>query len=195
MKQGAKAVLFSGLIVCTFPSAALSECIMRTTSLTRVVGKIDDVADIRPLVSPSFNNERRCAISARVLYRGNWHTVYSDYTGPVEVGDRELCVNAVELAVRQFLASKEAKLLHSEQQMVCSDEPEIKVRPVQKGEVVRISEVLPHPEKQAAFALKGVECRWFIEPAGSGTNYYRWQGVVCRTGRRDSGEWTVVDKF
>ena len=195
MKQGTTTVLLASLIACAIPGAAYSECIMRTTSLTRVVGKVDDVADIRPLLSPSFNNERRCAISARVLYRGSWHTVYSDYTGPVSVGDRDLCSNAVELGVRQFLASKEAKLLHSDQQMVCSDEPEIKVRPVQKGELVRISEVAPHPEKPDPFAVKGVECRWFIEPAGSGATYYRWQGVVCRTGRRDSGEWTVVDKF
>jgi len=188
---GVLAILFGSAV----SGAVYSDCIMRTTSLTKVAGKIDDIADIRPLVSPSFNDERRCAISARVEYRGKWHTIYADYAGPDEVGDQELCVNAVEIGVRQFLASKEAKLLRSDQQMVCSDESEIKMRPVQVGEVVRISEVMPHPEKTAPFAVKGVECRWFIEPSGSGANYYRWQGVVCRTGRRDSEEWTVVDKF
>ena len=168
---------------------------MRTTSVTKVVGQVDDIANIRPLISSSFNNQRKCSISARVQYKGAWHTVYSDYTGDPAIGDRELCVNAVELGVRQFLASKEAKLLHSDQQMVCSDEPEIRNRPVQKGEVILLSEVTPHPERQGSFLYKGTECRWFVETTAGGKDLRQWQGVVCKIGRPGAEEWTVVDKF
>ena len=188
MSKKMLAVLIGAIIA----TAANAECIMRTSSVTKVVGKIEDIADIRPLVSPTASNERQCSIRARVQYKDDWHTIYADYTGPAEVGDQELCLNAVELGVRQFLASKEAKLMHSEQQMVCSDEPVTKIRPVQKFEVVRISEVRPHPNKPVPFLVKGVECRYFIEP---GTNSKVWEGVVCRTGRKDAEEWLVVDKF
>lgn len=182
------------MIALSLSSAVHSECVMRTSSLAKVAGKLDQIADIRPLVSPSFNGELKCSVSVRVAYKGQWFTAYGDYTGDPKIGQEELCINAVEIAARQFLASKEAKLLHSDQQMVCSDEPEIKVRPVEKGEVIRLSEVNLQPGKPP-FLYKGSECKWFIETTVDAKDLYQWNGIVCRTGRASSDDWTVVDKF
>jgi len=171
--------------------AAQADCIMRTTSLTKVVGKIDEIADIRGMATASSNQETKCSISARVQYKGQWHTVYGDYTGPTEVGDQELCVNAVEISVRQFLASKESKLMHVEQQMTCSDEEPIKTHSVNVGDVIRLSEVVPHPDKPS-FINKNRVCRWFIEDSIKKNDTYLWQGVVCL---QRGDDWIVVDKF
>jgi hypothetical protein len=185
------AAMVVGLFVST---AAHSECVMRTSSLTKVVGKLSQIADIRPMVSPSFNGELKCSVSVRVEYKGQWFTAYGDYTGDPQIGQDELCVNAVEIAARQFLASKEAKLLHSDQQMICSDEPAIKQRSVEKGEIIRLSEITLHPDKRP-FTYKGTECKWFIETTVVTNDLYQWNGVVCKTSRPGSDDWTVVEKF
>ena len=190
MKTGIAALLIGLSISC----AAHSECVMRTSSLTKVVGKLDQIADIRAVATPTFNGELKCSVSLRVEYKGQWFTAYGDYTGDPAIGERELCVNAVEIAARQFLASKEAKLMHSDQQMFCSDEPEIKVRPVNKGEVIRLSEVSINHDKPS-FNYKGAECQWFVETTIGAKDLYQWNGIVCKTGRPGSDDWTVVDKF
>ena len=189
-----KTTIATLIIGLSISSTAYSECVMRTSSLTKVAGQLEQIADIRPLVSPSFNGELKCSVSLRVSYKGQWFTAYGDYSGDPKIGQEELCVNAVEIAARQFLASKEAKLLHSDQQMVCSDEPEIKVRPVEKGEVIRLSEVNLQSNKPA-FLFKGAECRWFVETTVDAKDLYQWNGIVCKTGRPGSDDWTVVDKF
>lgn len=189
MNKKLLAVLIGSLIA----TGAAAECILRSNATTQITGKVDDIADIQPFNVVKFNGERACTIRARVLYKGAWHTIFSDYTG--KASDQDLCVTAVRLGVQQFLATQESTKIASEQTMVCSDEPEIKPRPVQKGELVRISEVLPHPDQPRPFMHKGIECRYFLEATGQGTNYYRWTGIVCRTGRNGADEWTVVDKF
>ena len=173
--------------------SAQAECIMRTTSLTKVAGKLDGFADIVPMVSNAGNGEIKCSISMRVQYHMAWYVAYGDYTGLATVGTEELCVNAVEIAARQFLASKEAKLMYSDQQMVCSDEAPIKVKSVQKGDVIKLSEVILNPNKPD-FAYKGAQCKWFVETTTKGNDLYQWNGVVCRL-NPNTDDWNVVDRF
>lgn len=171
-----------------------AECIMNSSSATRTVGKIEDVADIRPMVSPVVNGQRKCFINMRVKYKNEWHTVYSEYSGTMDNAD--LCQIAVEQGARQFLADHEPRLLHSEQQMLCSDAPAVTYNStVAKGDRIRISEVRPHPVQKQPFQYKGTECRWFVEPSMKGNDFYQWQGVACKTGMPGSDEWTVIDKF
>jgi hypothetical protein len=175
---------------------AQAECILHSTSVSKVVGKVDEIADTRYMVGSTFNNERKCSTSSRVQYHGQWETVYGEYTGDPSIGDQELCLNAVELSVRQFLASKEDKLTHFEQQMVCTDEEPIKLRPVKLGEVIRESEVQPDPDNTFLFQYKGATCKRFIEPGTrEGRDLYLWHGVICKLGRRDSDNWTVLDMY
>lgn len=174
--------------------SAQADCVMRSTSVTKVVGKLDNIADINALTFPASNGEIKCSVSVRVQYEGKWYTTYGEYTGQAEVGDHELCVNAVEVAARQFLASKEPKLMHSEQQMFCSDEEPIKVRSVQKGEVIKLSEVVLNPAKPK-FMYKGALCMWFTEITTKSNDLYQWNGIVCQLNPKVDSEWRVVDKF
>ena len=174
--------------------SANAECIARTSSLTKVTGKITNITDARAMYAPSFDGEAKCAIRARVEYKNEWYTVFGEYTGP-DVGRQDMCDNAVEIAVRQFLASKEAKMLHTDQIMICSDEKPIQVKPiVMKGQVVRLSEVRLEPGKQP-FTYKGVICNWFIETSLFGKELVQWKGIVCLLDSRVPDAWTVVEKF
>lgn len=176
-----------------FALSANAECVMRTTSLTKVVGKLDAIADIVPIVSPEINGEVRCSVKLRVQYHGQWESAFGEYTGPLEVGTEELCVNAVEIAARQFLASKEAKLLHSDQQMVCSDDVPITVKSVAIGDNVKLSEVIINPQR-SDFMYKGALCKWFTETTVNSKDLYLWNGVICRPDPR-TDNWIVLDKF
>ena len=187
MKQ---AIAILGIAVAVTANA---ECIMRTSSLTKVAGKLDAIADIVPIVSPVVNSEVKCSVHLKVQYHNKWETAFGEYTGPQEVGTEELCVNAVEIAARQFLASKEAKLMHSDQQMVCSDDVPIVTRSVNIGETVKLSEVIINPQK-SEFMYKGALCKWFVETTTKGNDLYQWNGVVCRLDPR-SDDWVILDKF
>ena len=173
--------------------SANAECIMRTTSITKVEGKLDAFADIVPLMGPEIKGSVKCSIKMRVQYHGKWESAFGEYTGPVSVGYEELCVNAVELAVRQYLASKEAKIMNSDQQMVCSDDVPIEVKPVAIGDNIKLSEVTINPAKRD-FMYKGAQCKWFIETTTKDTDLYQWNGVVCRPNPRND-VWVVLDKF
>ena len=79
-----------------------------------------------------------------------------------------------------------------EQNMVCTDRPEIQVRQVQIGDQVRESEVRPHPNFPKPFNYKSTQCRLFMEPEVRGGDLLRRQGVICRSHGPD---WKVVDKW
>lgn len=191
-----KKILMLMLMLVTAP--AYGECIMRSSSTLKVVGTIDGITEIKPLASISPDNKYLCTISAKVLYHGKWETIYSSYTGDPAIGIDEICVNAVELGVRQFLADKEARKFVSEQQMVCSDETITAQRPVRVGEIIQESEVLPDPAHPGTFQYKGTTCRRFVETSAAPENpseLYQWHGVICKTGRKNANEWSVADKF
>lgn len=187
--------IISLAIVALFVTNVNAECIMRSSSTTSQDGMLDDVADVRTLVSPTFNNERKCSVNMRLKYKNKWYTAFGEYTGNPNLGNEKLCMLAVRRGGEQFLASNEVKMLHNEQQMFCTDEPEITVRPVQVGEKIRVSEVAPHPIQKAPFLYKGAECFWFVESSMKADKLHQWQGILCKTGRPNSDEWTVVDKF
>jgi hypothetical protein len=175
-------------------SVANAECILRTTSVTKVTGHIDEIVEIKPIVTPTSKTEKSCSITARVLYKAKWYSVMDSYTGANELDDVERCTNAVELSVRRFLASMESPSMHNEQQMVCSEEPELKYRKVKIGDVVQIAEVAPHPTSTATFTHKGAMCRWFVEDRPNTST--PWQGIICKQNQDPkANNWVVVDKF
>jgi uncharacterized protein YcfL len=182
--------------VATRPVAEREQvCVMRSTAHTQVTQKLEELADIRPMVTSVGNNAHKCSITARVQFKQAWYTVYGDKTDSLSMSQGDLCIGALEDAVMTFLAGKEPASMTSEQQMICTDEPAIKTRPVEKGERIRISEVKPHPAKPTSFPYKGTECKMFVEQGVRNNMLYEWQGVACKTGRNGGDEWTVLDKF
>ena len=80
-----------------------------------------------------------------------------------------------------------------EQNMVCDERPVVQVRPVQRGEHVHESEVLPHPNFPKPFIYRTSVCRWFIEPeVRPGRDLLQRQGIICQL---HDNEWQVVDKW
>jgi uncharacterized protein YcfL len=170
-------------------------CTMRSTAHTQITQTLEDVADIRPMITSVGNNAYKCSITARVQYKQAWYNVYGENTDSLSVSQNDVCLAAVKDAMVTFLAGKESTTVTAEQQMVCTDEPAIKTRPVEKGERIRISEVKPHPAKPTSFPYNGTECKMFIEQGVRNSMLYEWQGVACKTGRNGGDEWTVLDKF
>jgi len=210
MKNLARAIIATIVAValggCTSPSPPARTslvkdpgptCFIRSTTATysgNPAKELQALEDIRPMLTLVSESERKCSVTVRAQYKGKWEDIYGDSVGAASMDVNALCVAAVENASKQFLASKETSLT-SAQQMVCTDEPPIKTRPVEKGEVIRISEVLPHPAKPRAFTYRGTECKMFIEHGVRNNMLYDWQGVACKTGRNGGDEWTVLEKF
>jgi hypothetical protein len=93
----------------------------------------------------------------------------------------------------QILSRADGGRMSVEQNMVCTDQPVIQVRSVKRGEMVRESEVRPHPYFPKPFAYRTATCRWFIEPeVHPGRDLLQRQGIICQT---NGNEWQVIDKW
>jgi hypothetical protein len=92
----------------------------------------------------------------------------------------------------QILSRADGGRMTIEQNMVCTDRPEIQVRQVRIGDQVRESEVRPHPNFPKLFKYRGTQCRWFVEPEIRGGDLLQRQGIICRSHGPD---WNVVDKW
>jgi hypothetical protein len=109
------------------------------------------------------------------------------------MSEQELCRGAVDSARVQILSRANGANLAVEQNMVCNEQPEIKVRVVKRGEMIRESEVRPHPHFPKPFVYRTSQCRWFIEPeVHPGRDLLQRQGIICQV---NGNEWQVVDKW
>jgi hypothetical protein len=188
-----KTKILTMLIISLFAVNADAECIMRSTTAAKDVSRVAALSDIKPVVTPISEHKIKCSITARVLYNHKWETIYGDNEG-MRGNDDEVCTIAVEKGVEQFTDLKESQI-HSEQQVVCTDEEPIEVKPVHIGEVVRQSEVRIDPDSLVLFPYNGTMCKKFIEPEMIGGKLRTWKGVICQTGRVSEDRWAVVDKY
>ena len=81
--------------------------------------------------------------------------------------------------------------------MVCSDQPEIRVRRVHVGDRIWESETDLHilPAERKYFTYKGTQCRTFIERDARDQNMYLYQGIMCKEDSRPNTKWLVLDKY
>jgi hypothetical protein len=154
--------------------------------------KITAIADVQPLVVPVSPTHNKCIVIFRAQVDGAWITGEGESTGPRTLSEADLCRGAVDQGRTQILSRADGGRLTVEQNMVCTDRPEIQVRRVQIGDQVRESEVRPHPNFQHQFPYRGTQCRWFIEPEIRGGDLLQRQGIICRSHGPD---WKVVDKW
>ena len=87
--------------------------------------------------------------------------------------------------------------MSADTQMVCSDLPEIRVRPVRIGDLVLESETDLHtiPAYRKPFTYKRSVCRMFAERDSRNQNLMLYQGVVCRVDNMPNSKWRVIDKY
>jgi len=181
------------LILALIASLAHGECYVRSATTNRTAMSITSIADVEPLVVPVSATQNKCIVSFRAQVNGKWITAEGEKIGPKTTAEKDLCASAIDDGRVQILSRADGGRMDVEQNMVCTDQPEIKVRSVRIGERIRESEVLPHPNFPKPFAYRTAQCRWFIEPeVHPGRDLLQRQGIICQL---HAFEWQVVDKW
>ena len=176
-----------------FPVTAYSECYIRSAVSNQTSMTITSVADIEPMVVPISATQNKCIVNFRAQVNGKWITAEGEKTGVKTISERELCAGAMDQGRIQILSRANGGRIDVEQNMVCNDQPVIQVKSVRRGEMVRESEVRPHPHFPKPFAYRTATCRWFIEPeVHPGRDLLQRQGIICQV---NGNEWQVVDKW
>jgi hypothetical protein len=185
-----KTKLLTLTLLALFATNASPECVGRTTTSIETTNKMDAFSDVIPVMTPMANGKMKCSITARVLYKLTWYTTAGEAVGPDD-GTANVCVDALEYGVRQFLATRES-VVYAGTQQVCTDEKLITVRPVEKGEIIRQSEVQPDPDMPRYFEWKDKVCAKFIQNVGRST----YKGVICKVADYGTySAWKVVDLY
>ena len=181
------------LILLLATSTAYSECYVRSAMTNQTTMAITSVADIEPLVVPVSATQNKCIVNFRAQVNGEWITAEGEKVGSKSISEQDLCNSAVNSGRIQLLSRANGGRLAVEQNMVCNDQPEIQVRVVKRGEMVRESEVRTHPNFPKPFIYRTATCRWFIEPeVHPGRDLLQRQGIICQN---NGNEWQVVDKW
>ena len=181
------------LILAVFATSVQADCFVRSAVTNQTTMSVVAVADVQPLVVPISATQNKCFVTFRAQVNGEWITAESERVGPRTQAESDLCAGALDSGRMQILSRAGGGNLAVEQNMVCSDQPEIKVRVVKRGEMVRESEVRPHPNFPRPFKYRTAQCRWFIEPeVVPGRDLLQRQGIICQV---NGNEWQVVDKW
>jgi len=181
------------LILALVASSAHGECYVRSAVTNQTTINIVAVADVEPMVVPISATKNKCIVNFRAQVNGKWITAEGEKVGLKTVTEKELCAGALDQGRIQILSRADGGRMNIEQNMVCNDRPEIQVRVVQRGEMVRESEVRPHPNFPKPFVYRTASCRLFIEPeVRPGRDLLQRQGVICQV---NGNQWQVVDKW
>lgn len=181
------------ILALGIPLTAQAECYVRSAVTNQTSMAIASIADVEPMVVPISATQNKCIVTFRAQINGKWITAEGEKIGPKNISERELCAGAVDSGRIQILSRADGGRMTVEQNMVCTDQPEIKVRVVKRGEMVRESEVRPHPHFPKPFSYRASQCRWFVESeVHPGRDLLQRQGIICRV---NGNEWQVVDKW
>jgi hypothetical protein len=148
--------------------------------------------DIQRIVTPDARGYQ-CVLRYRLNVDLDWQTVEGIGVGKTEA---QACATALDLKQAAVLSDAPTKV-SADRQMVCSDFPDIRVRPVRIGEVIWESETDVHtiPEERPYFVYKSTQCRLFVERNSVDRNFFTYQGVICRLNATKNSKWQVVDKY
>jgi len=185
-----KRVLLASL--CLASALANAECYVRTTTTISRSALLVEPTDFQQIVSPDTKGVK-CAIRYRVNVDGEWETV--EGVG-VHNDSGVACAKAIKLDNAVVLKEPTRDIVKADQQMVCSDLPDIRVRPVRVGEKIWESETDLHrnPNERKYFVYKNTKCRMFTERETKNGNLQTYQGVICKADT-NSPKWIVVDKY
>lgn len=181
------------LILGLVATGVYGDCYVRSAITTQTKLSITAIADVEPLAVPISPTQNKCIVSFRALVNGQWITAEGEQVGLKTISEKELCQSAIDQGRVQILSQANGGNMNMEQNMVCNDRPAIQVKKVQRGEHIKESEVLPHPNFPKPFRYRTSTCRWFIEPeVRPGRDLLQRQGIICQL--HDS-DWQVVDKW
>lgn len=186
-----KSLLIVSLLIAA--GLAQAECYVRlSTNITRsaIGGR---PTDVQRLVTP-LSKGSQCLLRYRILINDEWATVEGIATGATE---DQACATALD-AHRGFqLQEPVREKVQASQQLVCSDLPDIQIRPVRIGEIIWESETDIHRNSQehGYFEYKQTRCRMFTERNTKNGNFYTYQGIICQVNSKNNSRWQVVDKY
>lgn len=151
--------------------------------------------DIQTLVTPDRSGHK-CVARYRLHIGDAWVTVEGSAVAGTETA---ACQQALDIKSASALEEVPVRSVRSDQQLVCSDLPDIRVRPVRRGELIRESEVdlHSHPLERAEpyFVWKQARCRKFIERVSLDQNLMIYQGIICQATTANDSRWLVLDKY
>jgi hypothetical protein len=181
------------LILIFMVSFARAECYVRSAVTNTSEISISEITDVEPWVVPTSETQNKCIVNFRALVAGKWISAVAEHSGQKSVSEKDLCKVAIDKGRVQLLSRANGGRISIEQNMVCDDRPVIQVRPVNRGEMIRESEVRPHPNFPKSFTYRAAVCRWFIEPrVVVGRDLLQYQGIICQM---NGSQWQVVDKW
>lgn len=182
------------LLLCFASSTAVADCFMRSNiSLSRqtIHGA---PTDIQRLVVPDDRGQK-CVMRYRIYVDAEWQTAEGVGHGKTE---DQACKQALDLGRGAVLQEVEPSRIRADNQMVCSDLPDIRVRPVNRGELIWESEtdMHSHPQERGKyFTYKQAKCRKFIERTNKDQNMIVYQGIICQSNTLSGSKWRVIDKY
>lgn len=172
---------------------AQAECYMRSAiRLTpQTVGSAP--VDWQKLVTPDDRGQK-CVVRYRIQINNNWETAEGIGVGPTETA---ACNQALDLGRGRLLQEVAPGRVSVDNQMVCSDLPEITVHPVRIGDIIWQSEVDVHtiPAERRDFWYKRSRCRMFVERDAKNSNLWLYQGAICQISTAPNSKWRVIDKY
>lgn len=186
-----KSVFFLGLL--TAAGIASAECYVRTATNLTGMPRNTPPMDIQKLVTPDARGQK-CVMRYRIHIDRDWQTAEGIGYGATEA---EACAQALDLRRGSLLSDPTPIMVRSDHQMVCSDLPDIRVRPVRVGELIWESETELHTieSEKRYFWYKRVQCRMFVERDSKRGNLTLYQGVICRNDNSKDSKWRVIDKY
>jgi hypothetical protein len=170
-----------------------ADCYMRSRINLKTQQVATGPTDTQKIVTPDAQGNK-CVLRYRINIDNDWQTAEGVGYGRTEL---EACARATDVKQASILTEVVATGIGVDTQMVCSDLPEIRVRPVKIGDLVFESETDLHtiPEYRKPFWYKRSQCRMFAERDSRNQNLMLYQGVVCRVDNMPNSKWRVIDKF
>jgi len=182
---------FCAIVLFALATAAHAECYMRSSINLRLANT--GPKDIQQLVTPDARGQK-CVMRYRIHVDQDWQTAEGIGYGATE---SEACSQAIDSHRAYALVEIVPERIRADNQMVCSDLPEIRVHPVRIGDVIWQSEVDMHtiPVERKDFWYKRSRCRMFVERDGRNQNLTVNQGIICALDSRVDSKWRVIDKY
>ena len=173
---------------------ASADCFLRSSSISRAAARIERMTDVQYTMLPAEAGKMRCRVTFRALIDNQWHTAEGENVGGPTEDSGQVCAHALDIARSSTLTRIAGVSTDVAQEMICTDQPIPKSREmVNVGDMIRDSEVQPHPVQRRAFQYKGSECRWFVESRPESGRVDMNQGIICRVPGNTG--WRVVDKW
>ena len=183
------------LTMCLATSVAIADCYQRS-SIKITQQKINGApTDIQTMVTPDVSGQK-CVARYRLHIGNAWTTVEGTAVAQTET---EACGQALDVKRGVALEEVAPAKVGVDHQLVCSDLPDIRVRPVKPGELIWESEadLHSHPRERAEpyFFWKQARCRKFIERTSQNQNLTIFIGIMCQATTAKNSKWLVLDKF